>query len=510
MNALNFLNSLLIISLLSLFLQGQYVYSANKIPEYRVVLSPGHGGKDEYGRKQTGECWYYPSSKFLRGYSSGTRYKKETEEKIVLNIARKVLSILDLTRTEKGWKIFKGILEKVSDQKNFKRVKFNTLLVRDHSVKELEKKQKTGDYNKYFRMFDSPLKYTSTGAKGIYYGRLSRINRFLPHLVVPMHLNTSGSKSWRGMHTVIVPPFSIFDSIKKAWKESGEQGVATLKNPWMNIWNNSSSARSRAAWAANDCSTYFSGRRLNKKATAYANTFLGIRNMMLTWTFNSFPGYVSGNPEKNKKSWPTTPLKKTSPFSYNLSKPFLYRENTRFEKLRREKGPCGFGGHNHYAGSEIIKFTRLWLYKCMKDQFIKKKGTTKKYTSCLKTLGPILKPAVSDWSEPLFTNGVTGYLELGLLSNKKDRFLIKSYPKRYAQGIAIGIYSLFADLTPKKIKGVKLLPTGKSINWTDYKLNDNEKRKISDFILKVFKTKKSKKAIFDSLDSWFDCTWLKP
>ena len=55
----------------------------NNVPEYRVALSPGHGGRDEYGRKTTGECWFYPLNKFSRGYSSGTRHKKITEEKIL-------------------------------------------------------------------------------------------------------------------------------------------------------------------------------------------------------------------------------------------------------------------------------------------------------------------------------------------------------------------------------------------------------------------------------------------
>ena len=54
----------------------------------------------------------------------------------------------------------------------------------------------------------------------------------------------------------------------------------------------------------------------------------------------------------------------------------------------------------------------------------------------------------------------TTYLELGLISNSKDRFLLQSYPKRYAQGIAIGIYSLFAGLKVKKIY-VQSLPVSR-------------------------------------------------
>jgi N-acetylmuramoyl-L-alanine amidase len=475
----------------------------DSIPEYKIALSPGHGGKDEFGRKKTGDSWYYPAQKFCRGYSSGTRHKNLTEEKIVQNIGQSIKKILDLTRTDKGWTEFKKLLTSLSKQKYFKRIMFNTELIRSRSWKDLDEKEKSGDSNRYIRMFDSPADYDKKGPKGIYYGRLSRINIFRPHLLVPLHLNTSGSKKWRGMHTVITPPYHIFKEISDAWKINGLKGIEKLKNPWLEIWNNSSSSRTRASWAANDCSTYFTGRRLNKHAEYFSNTFIGIRHLMVSWTFNSFPMYLKGFPEKTKNNWPYLVSKIKKPFSQIFSNPFLEREKSRFEKLRRSGGPLKFGGHNHYAGLEIIKFTRLWLYKCLKTEFEKNNKTP--FPDCREITGPILPPAVSDWSEPMLTNAVTAYLELGLITNKQDRLLLLSYPKRFAQGIALGIYSLFSGLNPINPKGADQIPKGEKIDWNLYNLNHNEQEYYQNLMLRAFDIKNKNAPL---IKNWFDCTWM--
>ena len=58
--------------------------------------------------------------------------------------------------------------------------------------------------NGEFRLFDYP-----DGQGGFLPGRLSRINKFKPQLVVSLHCASRGPREFKGMNPVLVAPYSF-------------------------------------------------------------------------------------------------------------------------------------------------------------------------------------------------------------------------------------------------------------------------------------------------------------
>lgn len=437
---------------------------AAEIPEFRVALSPGHGGKVERGREQTGDYWCEPLGKFLKGYFNGTSRDGKQEEKVVLDLAERIQKILQLTATESGWKQFSGILSRVTgSEADFQRVKLIVNLIRKESWDSPSMKSEK-DVNSHFRLFDTP---PEKRGEANFPGRLSAINDLSPHLVVALHLNTSGSQSWRGMHTVVTPSYSQFREIAEAAYSHGLQGISRLAPETAANWNFTGGDRNRFGWMANDASTYFYGFRPSRDLKKFSSRYIGHRHCMLSWPFSESWKKVM----KVSKGKPVIP--DFRPFSEFPDGLFWKRERSRFEERRRGWSLMGRGGDNLYAGTEVLRFVRLSLARGSSSGPLKKlKGSPDDI------IGPILRPALSDWSEPMLINSVISYLELGHISNSRDFALLKDYPDLYAEGIAVGIYSLLAGIELKPEKKLSDPPWGRPIDWNFYEFGPGEAREF--------------------------------
>lgn len=436
------------------------------VPVYRIAISPGHGGRAELGRRTTGDHWCALRGKFIKGYNSGTFHKNVTEEKVVLDISKRLKDLLDLTRTDKGWEKFRSLLEKASPKGKFKRVVLDTMMTRDSSY-DTHPLRKAPNSNKYFRMFDSPTSFTGkdqTPGK-LHPGRLSMINSFKPHLVVPVHLDTSGTPSYGGFHTVLTPPYSAFKSVAESYAKGGSAQVRKIDSPFLRKWSIKAGSRNRDGWALLDTTTYFYGYFLDTAKQTLSRKFNGLRFDMVTWTFMDKGGSL------------TTPFRPARVFRQYPSGRFWKREASRFEERRRGFSPVrgsedsGYGGDNHHGGDELIRFVRYWIYR----NLAKPPEEKTKWPDQDTLAGPIQRPAISDYSEPMLVNGVVAFLELGFMSNNRDRELIFEHPQLYAEGIAIGIYSLFEGLKVQPWGIADSLPTGRPVDWDYYRLSAKEK-----------------------------------
>jgi hypothetical protein len=186
-----------------------------------------------------------------------------------------------------------------------------------------------------------------------------------------------------------------------------------------------------------DTATYFTGFR------AFTHKFIGLRYLMVTWRYNTSSLFTS----------------------FTL---FFMRENSIYENYRRAGGPEGYGGDNFYSSEELIRYIRSALWDDLK--------TTNSYyaakTNAQEYAGPHASPFVSDWAIPLHVNAITAYVELGYLSNIKDRKLLKEKQQLIAESVAVGIYSLLAGLNPKKVEGVEA-PRGAAIDFAKYGRDKN-------------------------------------
>lgn len=152
------------------------------IPEYSVVVDPGHGGAIV---RRKDDRWDPISKKYLTAYLTGTRYTKYTEHELMLQLSRRVHHYLKLTHTDSGWKEFEGLLRVFSDQDKFVRIKFNSHLSRNDGWKDRGLPESHPDVNAPYRLYDYPDRKTGKMQKG----RISEINDLEPYLVLSLHLN---------------------------------------------------------------------------------------------------------------------------------------------------------------------------------------------------------------------------------------------------------------------------------------------------------------------------------
>lgn len=115
-----------------------------------------------------------------------------------------------------------------------------------------------------------------------------------------------------------------------------------------------------------------------------------------------------------------------------------------------------FGGDNHYASDELLRFIQYGVPTLVK----KKKKTVK--------IGGILDPFVSTYGLPTFVNAICAYLEIGFLDVKQDREFVLKYQEEIAKSLAVGIYSLFVGLELKKDYKGLFKPKGRNVDFKKY------------------------------------------
>ena len=186
--------------------------------------------------------------------------------------------------------------------------------------------------------------------------------------------------------------------------------------------------------------------------TVNENTNIGIRQNDIGWAYRA---------EKRPKTR-TKSLK--GPFSGK----FWDRERSDFERRRRSGGFEGYGGDNLYAGQELVRFMRssLWRDYAASPKAKENELTERQY------LGRTHRPTAADWAVPLYSNAVVAFLEIGYLTNKRDFWILRNKLDVIADGLAVGVYSLFAGSKSIEIPKTSFKPRGRAIEWSAYGAKD--------------------------------------
>lgn len=426
-----------------------FIYCINANEVYRVVIDPGHGGAPKKGND---DKWDPITKTYLDVYNSGMNYKNYYEYKIVMQIAKKTFDYLKLTETDQGWKKFTKLLKEFSPQNDFKRITIKTYLSRTNNWEDRGLKPNNPRVNDPYRLFDYPL-----GNK-IKPGRISYINSLKPHLVVSIHLNPGGPGHPGGMSAVLAPGFHTFDLLRKiTLGEVDKKVFDTL--PWSQYWLVNERGWSKFDMALSDTWVYFHGFRRHKDTNKpWLSKNRGIRHNMIKWAYRDDDGWIVRAINQRKNNLPGS-------FTLDYQKfipegPFWEREKSELEYWKREQPlpdyGISFGGDNHYATDELLRFLQYGL-RIQKPELDKNNK-----------IGGILDPFVSTYGLPTLVNAICAYLEIAHLDVKSDRELVLKYQDEIAKSLSVGIYSLFSGLELKKDYQGPFKPRGKNVDFNKY------------------------------------------
>ncbi|MDV6235735.1 N-acetylmuramoyl-L-alanine amidase [Leptospira ellisii] len=411
------------------------------IKTFKVVLDPGHGGADLKPKEDHGDKYDPISDKYLELYKSGASAKGRKERVIVLELAKELKEILDLTKTPEGFATFRSYMKSFTNDE-IPWVRIDSVMTRTENAEEREYAA-SEDPNAPYRLFDYPDKKT----KKIKPGRISFINREKPHLVVSLHLNPSYKEHPGGMAAVLSPSYRTF-YVLKGISEGRYAEEKFTESPWSE-WMVFKEGWSKLQNAVADAWIYFHGywpNRSGKKTDLSA--FEGYRQNMITWKYKDLPGW-----EELARLGGKGPYSKTHK-NFVAEGKFWEREKGEPELWRREDGREGFGGDNHYASAELMRFVQYGL---------RKRKTEEEFPEP----GPINKPYLSTYALPTFINAISAYLEIGYIDKEKDMILMTKRRKDVAISLAAGVYSLAHGIKIKQ-QDYPYVPTGKKINWKRY------------------------------------------
>ena len=418
--------------------------SLREFPVFRVVLDPGHGGIAAGDWRKHGDRYDAISGAYLQVFKEGASYGSLEEHVIVNSIAKKAARILENCGPGGDFSRFYPHLEKFTALP-YDRISIVCMLSRGDSIGRKSKARRK-DPNEGFRIFDFP------GPDGeMRPGRLSRINAFRPQLVVSLHSTKKGSAYFRGMNPVIVPPHGFLLNGLLYLQGSVKSRRFFFSSPYGD-WFEESDERSGYEWFLNDVMIYFTGYPLNRDRSVQREEFKGYRYNMVTWSYHDDDGW-----ERDARSHRDDTPYAASAKGFAARGRFWERERSIHENYRRDGGMEGFGGDNHYASSEIIRYILMSL-------------RLRGIYSYEQRLG---RPYVSVWHMPIHMNAVSAFIEMGYLDRAHFRYLLTRRQDEIAEGIAVGIYSLLSGIRPKTT-GSEGAPRGKRIDLKKYALSSNK------------------------------------
>lgn len=387
-----------------------------RVPLFRVVIDPGHGGFFNKDKIRHGDKFDTISGKYLDYFAEGASYKDIRECDLTYSIALKVMEKLSWCSEDGDFSRFKTILARFSG-KEPQRIYIETMISREPSLTN-EQKESESDPNAPYRLYD----YADNDGD-IKPGRISRINAFKPHLVVSLHMAEAAPEDYIGLNGIIIPPYNVL----KAGFNVLKKGKAKVYNPPVIVksWFHESKKLPKKYYYFKDVSQYFTGYGITKHYKPDSEEFNGYKYNMVDWIY------------RDDKGWEETARvkKDNSPYTLNYvtfaeEGRFWEREKSVYEEYRRGSSSTGFGGDNYYATYEIIKYVLYSLHLNGIDGRDKKPG----------------KPFVSTWSIPLLVNAVSAYIELGYFDRKWDRDVLVNRQEEISDGVAAGIYSLLAGI----------------------------------------------------------------
>lgn len=412
----------------------------HEFPVFRVVLDPGHGGRDIRPIEEYGDRYDRISGKYLEAYREGAVYKQYKEHILVYEIAQRVDALLQLAAPGGDFAAFYRIIQKYTDTA-VRRVHINTFMSRPPS---LPSPHGNKDPNAPYRLFDF------IGADGsLKEGRISAINALHPHLVVSLHFALNTSPQYRGMNAVIAAPYPVlYQGLQ--YLQGKISGRSFFLQSTYADWFTESVDRTPFFWFCNDAALYFMGYRLDNDYTVNTNEFRGYRYNMVQWIYSDRAGW-----EHTAKHHPPYTAYSDDVKQFVPHNAFFAREQSIYESYRRDGGYEGYGGDNLYASNEIIRFVLYSLYS---------RGVRHKE----QRLAP---PYISTWSVPIHVNAINAFIELGYLARPYTRRIIDNHLNDISEGIAVGIYSLFAGIQVPDTYPYS--PHGKEIDFKKYVI-DNE------------------------------------
>jgi N-acetylmuramoyl-L-alanine amidase len=416
----------------------------NEFSEYRVVIDPGHGGIYKDPVEKYGDRYDTISRKYKDVFREGTVYRRIEEHVIMYQIGAKVHALLEKTESDAGFEEFAKILERYTS-KQPARITIRSFLSRPETQKRdiLAGKK---DPNAGYRLFD----YLDEKGKPEK-GRISLINSIKPQLVVSLHCDQNPPNDHVGMYSIICPPYSFMEKGLEVLQKKRKDTSFFEKSPYSN-WFEENSRRSLYKWFLNDCWIYFSGYPLISSGKSNTDRFKGYCRNMVQWIYSDNPGWE----EEGKKHLNGTRYSATFE-GFNPDGPYWERERSVYENYRRDGGLEGYGGDNFYSSMEILRYVLASIDKSgYKNSSLR-----------------IASPYVSTWLVPLYVNAISAYVELGYLKLPAYQHVLTKMQDSVAEGIAVGIYSLFAGIELNE-RVSRYTPRGKKIDLDKYMINSED------------------------------------
>lgn len=414
---------------------------------YTVVLDPGHGGRYMSPESVYGDKWDPVRGEYLDRYRHGAYMKGIWESEVMYAMAVDARNLLRYTLDEDKHERFKAILKKYTGKAPEKIEPVRALLSRENNyhTRYLSVQK---DPNAPYRLYDFPDIETGEMRKGT----ISRINEMQPNLVVSLHLTGGRSPRQGAMAAVITPGYETYkkaiEYVKGNSRERARIKREFRRSQWSD-WFRSARGYNTFQTFMLDAWVYYTGYWSTKSGlNPRTDKYRGHRHNMFSWAYRD-------------KKWLDIARRSEPGTAYaaNLKnfKPqgsFWQREQSQPESWRREGGPEGYGGDNHYAANELMRFVR--------KAFLVNGYDTRK------TLPKIIDPYISTWSVPTYVNAISAYLEIGHLSSDRDVDRLLNKREIYAEALAVGVYSLFYSLTQPADAREKDLPTGQAIDFSRY------------------------------------------
>ncbi|MBV6493405.1 MAG: hypothetical protein LDLANPLL_01421 [Turneriella sp.] len=430
--------------LIRFFLLFVFIFGATPAFTYRVVLDPGHGGRDLIPYSLYGDKFDRRTGVYLDRFREGARVRGVWEFEVMYDIAQKAKALLDKTTTEEGRREFKKILQKYGKITNGEIESIETFISRPAGYIESYFENRD-DPNSRFRLYDYPNQ--KTGALEM--GTISRINALTPELVITLHLTHTHAPSEGAMATVITPAYKTYKTALEYVQANKTERKRLSNNFAKSVWANwfifDDRYKKFSSFMA-DAFIYFIGfwSKPNGVQTDYSR-FRGYRHNLVTWQYADSDAIVESLYAQNGERYATNLI------SFEPKGKFWEREKAEPETWRREGGPENFGGDNHYAGMEILRFVR--------NAFIVNGVDTQR------SAPKILKPYISTWAVPTYVNAVAPFVEIAHTVSKRDYLRMAKHRKIYAEGVAVAAYSLLYGLSTPH---TKMAAKGKKIDLAKY------------------------------------------